>query len=142
MMKEKGVDGRKATIAAIAGLLLIAVSAGRAQDAAPLRDEPYPVELRAGETFKVCESGQIVCPAIAPICDDPKMAVPVDTPHGLGFKVVRPGTTLCSAATPSGQRRIFRITVYRPDAMIPMRNAVTEPAGRRGASNVGSTFRE
>jgi hypothetical protein len=75
------------------------------------RDAPYPVELSGGETFKVCESGQIVCPAIRPICDDPKIAVPVDTPDGLGFRGEGPGTTLCSASTAAGQRRVFRITV-------------------------------
>jgi hypothetical protein len=46
-----------------------------------------------------------------PICDDPKVAVPVDTPDGLGFQGVAPGTTLCSAASSVGPRRIFRITV-------------------------------
>jgi hypothetical protein len=102
----------RTTIVAVVGLLLLTVSAGRTQDVNPQRDEPYSVELRGGETFKVCLSGQIVCPAISPICDDVKVALPVDTPDGLGFKGVGPGTTLCSAATTSGQRRIFRITVH------------------------------
>ncbi|MCL5884514.1 MAG: hypothetical protein M1377_04090 [Deltaproteobacteria bacterium] len=101
----------RTTIAVVVGLLLLTVSASHAQDAERLRDEPYPVELSAGEIFKVCKSGQIVCPAISPICDDPKVAVPVDTPDGLGFQGVGPGTTLCSAATTFGQRRVFRITV-------------------------------
>ena len=101
----------RTTIAAVIGLLFFTVSAGRTQEVSPLRDEPYSVELRAGETFKVCLSGQIVCPAISPICDDVKVALPVDTPDGLGFKGVAPGTTLCSAASTSGQRRVFRITV-------------------------------
>lgn len=102
----------RTTIAAVIGLLFFAASAGRTQDAAPLRDEPYSVELAAGETFKVCLSGQIVCPAIRPICDDAKVAVPVDTPDGLGFKGVGHGTTLCSAASATGQRRVFRFTVF------------------------------
>ena len=46
-----------------------------------------------------------------PICDDPKVAIPVDVNGGLGFKGVGPGTTLCSAASAVGPRRIFRITV-------------------------------
>lgn len=75
------------------------------------RDEPYPVELVVGETFDVCASGQIVCPAITPICDDPKVVLPVDIPGGLGFRGVSPGTTLCSAASAVGPRRVFRITV-------------------------------
>jgi hypothetical protein len=92
-------------------MLLFTVSAGHAQDVSPLRDEPYSVGLRAGETFKACLSGQIVCPAISPICDDVKVALPVDTPDGLGFKGVGHGETLCSAASTSGMRRVFRITV-------------------------------
>ena len=76
------------------------------------QDEPYPISLSAGETFGVCSSGQIVCPARTPICNDPKVAVPVDVPDGLGFKGIAPGTTLCSAASAVGPRRIFRITVH------------------------------
>ncbi|MGB7970683.1 MAG: hypothetical protein WCF31_01810 [Candidatus Deferrimicrobiaceae bacterium] len=76
------------------------------------QDEPYPIVLAAGETFDVCSSGQIVCPARNTICDDPKVALPVDVPNGLGFKGIAPGTTLCSAASAVGPRRIFRITVH------------------------------
>ncbi len=81
--------------------------------AAPARpqDQPYPVELTVGEIFNVCKSGQIVCPAITPICDDPKIAFPLDIPDGLGFRGMAPGTTLCSAASAVGPRRVFRITV-------------------------------
>src|SRR5512139_2341362 len=74
--------------------------------------EPYPVELKVGEAFDVCASGLINCPLSAPICDDPKVAIPVDIPgSGLGFRGVGPGATLCSAGTISGFRRVFRITV-------------------------------
>jgi len=82
-----------------------------AQDPGSPGDAPYPVVLGVGETFDPCKSGNIVCPARGPICDDPKVAVPVDTPDGLGFQGVAPGTTLCSAASAVGPRRIFRITV-------------------------------
>lgn len=75
------------------------------------QDEPFPIELQAGETFEVCGSGLILCPARTSLCDDPKVAVPVDTPGGLGFQGVGPGTTLCSAASAAGPRRVFRITV-------------------------------
>jgi hypothetical protein len=94
-----------AGIAVAFGCIFAAVGHARAQD------EPFPVELRVGETFDTCASGQIVCPARAPICDDPGVAVPVDVSGGLGFKGVGPGTTLCSAASAVGPRRIFRITV-------------------------------
>jgi hypothetical protein len=71
----------------------------------------YPVVLQAGEVFDLCRSGEIVCPARTPICDAPTVAIPVDLPDGLGFKGVSPGTTLCSAASAAGPRRVFRITV-------------------------------
>ncbi len=74
-------------------------------------DEPFPVVLRVGETFDVCKSGQIQCPARVPMCDDPNVALPVDTPQGLGFKGIAVGTTLCSASSANAQRRVFRITV-------------------------------
>ena len=82
-----------------------------AQDAGPPGDQPYPIELKVGDTFDACNSGLIVCPAKTAICDDLKVATPVDTPDGLGFKGVGPGTTLCSASSAIGPRRIFRITV-------------------------------
>ena len=94
-----------AGIAMVIGTLVI-FSHARAQD------EPYPVELNVGETFDVCASGLVRCPPIGNICDDPKVAIPVDIPgSGLGFRGVGPGTTLCSVGSPSGFRRIFRITV-------------------------------
>ena len=98
-------SGLLACIALAFGTLFVAVHHSRAQD------EPFPIELRVGEAFAACTSGQIVCPARTPICDDPKIAVPVDLPGGLGFQGVAPGTTLCSAASAAGPRRIFRITV-------------------------------
>jgi hypothetical protein len=97
--------GHLAGIALAFGTLLVTAHPVRAQD------EPFPIELRVGETFEVCTSGQIVCPARTPLCDDPKIAVPVDAPGGLGFKGVGPGSTLCSAASAVGPRRVFRITV-------------------------------
>ena len=97
--------GYPAGIALVFITLLVTVHYARAQD------EPFPIEMRAGETFDVCTSGQIVCPARTPICDDPKVAAPVDLPGGLGFQGIGPGTTLCSAASAAGPRRVFRITV-------------------------------
>ena len=77
------------------------------------KNEPFPVELHVGETFNVCLSGEIICPAMSPICDDLKIIEVVDTPDGVGFKGIAPGTTLCSAMAGSrGLRRVFRITVH------------------------------
>jgi len=75
------------------------------------QDQPFPIELKVGAAFDVCASGQIVCPARTPICDDLNVAVPVDLPGGLGFRGVGFGTTLCSAASSAGPRRVFLITV-------------------------------
>jgi hypothetical protein len=94
-----------AGIALVFGVLLVTAHHARAQD------EPFPVGLLVGETFDACASGEIVCPARAPICDDPKVAVPADVNGKLGFRGVGPGTTLCSAASAVGPRRVFRITV-------------------------------
>jgi len=94
-----------AGIALVFGVLFVTAHHARAQD------QGFPVALQVGETFDACSSGQIVCPARSPICDDPKVAVPADVNGGLGFKGVGPGETLCSAASSVGPRRLFRITV-------------------------------
>jgi len=94
-----------AGIALVFGVLFVTAHHARAQD------QGFPVALQVGETFDACASGQIVCPARAPICDDPKVAVPADVNGLLGFKGVGPGETLCSAASSVGPRRLFRITV-------------------------------
>ena len=94
-----------AGIALVIGVFFMTTHIARAEEGV------FPVGLLVGETFDACASGQIVCPARVPICDDPKVAIPVDVNGGLGFKGVDPGTTLCSAASAVGPRRIFRITV-------------------------------
>jgi hypothetical protein len=94
-----------AGIALVLGLLFLTAHHARAQGG------PFPIGLRVGESFDACSSGQIVCPARVPICDDPKVAVPADLDGRLGFRGVGPGTTLCSAASAVGPRRVFRITV-------------------------------
>ena len=94
-----------AGIAVVFGILFVTAHHARVQD------DGFPIGLQVGETFDACSSGQIVCPARVPICDDPKVAIPADVNGGLGFKGVGPGTTLCSAASAVGPRRLFRITV-------------------------------
>ena len=100
---------RKACAAGMA--MVLAISFGAVQAAYP-KDEPYSVDLEAGESFDVCGSGLVVCPARTPICDNPDVVIPTDLPGGLGFKGVAPGSTLCSAASAVGPRRVFRITVH------------------------------
>ncbi len=103
----------KRTVAAIAGFVVFAAVAGAARpaEAPPPASEPYPVELRVGEIFKVCKSGQVICPAMRHICDDLKVVTLVDTPDGLGIKAVGPGSTLCLVSGSIGPGRVFRITV-------------------------------
>jgi len=104
-MRQRILLAGVATVFCVLLVFLAMAHRARAQD------EPFPVKLRVGEAFEACTSGQIVCPARAPICDDPKVAVPADVNGGLGFRGVGPGTTLCSAASAVGPRRVFRITV-------------------------------
>ena len=72
----------------------------------------HEVELQVGEVFRVCKSGIVVCPAIVSICDDANIVTIVNTSDGLGFKGVSPGSTLCSAGTTVGPRRLFSVTVH------------------------------
>jgi hypothetical protein len=73
-------------------------------------DVPFPVEMKVGEIFKVCSSGEVICPVMEPICDDLNIIRVVDTPEGLGFQGLAPGSTLCSVSS-GGTRRVFRLTV-------------------------------
>ena len=98
---------KTAFTALAAGLIMLIPCAGSALAA----DQVYPVGLKTGDVFQVCKSGLIVCPVIISICDDTNVVTTVDTPDGLGFKAVSPGTTLCSAGSGVGPRRFFNITV-------------------------------
>jgi len=104
-LHSKRRSGLPAGIVLFVGALLVTVHPARAQD------EPFQVDLLVGETIEICATGEIACPARTPICDNPKVAVPADAPGGLGFRGVGPGSTLCSAASATGLRRVFRITV-------------------------------
>ncbi len=78
---------------------------GFAADDAPL------VSLRVGETFDLCASGTVVCPANSPICDDLAIATQREGKKGLQIVGVKPGTTTCSARSVNGLRQVFRVTV-------------------------------
>ena len=101
----------RATIAVVAGLLILTFLGGSAQSQGTPSNEPYPVTLQVNEVFPVCTSGEVMCPVIGPRCDDLKVVDVVDTPDGLGFKGISPGATLCSVMSSNGLRRVFRITV-------------------------------
>jgi uncharacterized membrane protein len=97
----------KTTVTALALFILLLLSAG----SVPAAGQEYAIEMKPGQVFEVCKSGLIACPVIISLCDDPGVVTTVDTPSGLGFKAVSPGTTLCSAGSGVGPRRLFRITV-------------------------------
>jgi hypothetical protein len=76
-------------------------------------NDPYPLKLRAGKTLALCTTGTITCPAASPICDDTGIVDAFFTAEGLVLKGVKPGVTLCSAASGNGlgDRRVYRVTV-------------------------------
>jgi hypothetical protein len=97
----------------LAALLAFPALALAADGAWPPAKGPVEVRLKVGETYAVCQSGQVICPIGSAPCDDAKVAAPVTTPSGIGWKAIGQGTTLCSAVSASGSgfRRAFRITV-------------------------------
>jgi hypothetical protein len=104
---------KKTGIGVVLFLALTAL-AGRAHTAEappPQYPGPYPVDLKVGEILRVCNTGEILCPVAHRICDDLKVVDVVDTPDGLGFRGIAPGTTLCAASGAEGPRRVFRINV-------------------------------
>jgi hypothetical protein len=76
-------------------------------------DAPAPLTVRVGKSVAICTTGTIQCPAVQPICDDTSVATAEETEAGLAFKGLKPGTTLCSAASAAGvgPRRVYRIEV-------------------------------
>ncbi len=96
--------------------LLVAVALAPTGPRAQDKDEPFPIEIKVGATLDVCDTGKVVCPAMYPRCDDPKVAVPVvDQLDGGGWHLrlegIRSGTTLCSVLSQTGARQVFRVTV-------------------------------
>src|SRR5262245_52894603 len=83
----------------------------------PATDHPatVPLSLKVSERWAACNRGNLMCPAITPICDDPKIAKgEFDDKVGLVWVGVAPGSTLCSAgsaATKGALRALYRITV-------------------------------
>lgn len=106
VMKTTGIG-----IIPVIAIIALAGLAHAAEAPPPQFPGPYPVELTIGEIFRVCNTGEIICPVVYRICDDPKVVEIVDTSDGLGFRGIAPGTTLCAARGAEGPRRVFRITV-------------------------------
>jgi hypothetical protein len=76
-------------------------------------DAPFPLSMRVGQSVAICTTGTIQCPAVAPICDDTSVVGAEVTDAGLTFKGLKPGSTLCSAASGSGAgpRRVYKVVV-------------------------------
>ena len=74
---------------------------------------PIQLDLRAGKSVALCATGTIQCPATAPICDDTSVATAEESEAGLVIKALKPGETLCSAASASGMgpRQVYKIVV-------------------------------
>jgi hypothetical protein len=78
-------------------------------------DAPFPLSVGVGKSVDLCSTGTIQCPAVAPICDDTSVVGAEVTQAGLVFKGLKPGSTLCSAASASGAgpRRVYRVEVTK-----------------------------
>jgi hypothetical protein len=99
------------SLAAVAVALPLATAA---EAPAPAPDGPFELRVPIGGLALICQTGTIICPAAAPICDDPRVAIPELTPaDGLAFKGVGPGETLCSAQSGMRIRRVYRVIVTR-----------------------------
>jgi hypothetical protein len=97
-----------------AALLLVALATFASAGQQPSEDEPYPLTIEVGATVAICYLGVINCPAGAPICDDPSVAIAsYNETHGIVFEGVKAGVTLCSVSSAAGfgHRRLFRVTV-------------------------------
>jgi hypothetical protein len=92
----------------LAAALLAALPAA-ADDAA--RDRPRPVALKVKESIEVCKTGAVICPAVAPICDDNSVATIRDEGKGLEIVGLKAGQTLCSVMSANQARQVFAVTV-------------------------------
>lgn len=108
---RRGRSTRTTRIATIAVATVLATVA-RAQAPDAMADA-YPLTLAVGEAIALCQTGTLLCPAAATRCDDTSVVDVGADDRGPVLTGVRPGSTLCSAATASGMgaRRVYRVTV-------------------------------
>jgi len=100
--------------AIVFGLIIFMISSleVKAQKQTPAPAESYPViKMEVGDTFAICKSGYIVCPARNPICDDASIVKIVDTPDGMGFNGIAKGETVCSVRSATAIRFIFSLVI-------------------------------
>ncbi len=91
---------------------LLVIAARLLLSQAPVVDDALPLRLAVGEVLALCETGTVICPASVR-CDDPSIVQLGADARGALLTGVKPGSTLCSAGSASGQgmRRVYRITV-------------------------------
>jgi hypothetical protein len=71
------------------------------------------VTLKVGESLRICETRTVICPALAPICDDGSLVAIRDQGKGLELVGLKPGKTLCSVMSANQARQVFAVTVER-----------------------------
>lgn len=91
---------------------LLAAPPALAEDSRPA-DRAATVSLKVGEFVRICETGKVICPASAPICDDPSLVSIRDQGKGLELVGLKPGKTLCSVMSANQARQVFAVTVER-----------------------------
>ncbi len=91
---------------------LLVIAARLLLSQAPVVDDALPLRLVVGEALALCETGTVICP-VSVRCDDPSIVGLGSDRRGALLTGVKPGTTLCSAGSASGQgmRRVYRVTV-------------------------------
>ena len=77
------------------------------------RNDPYPISIGVDETFNICDTEKILCPARFPICDDTSIATIRDGGRGRGLEIVgvSRGTTKCSFMSANAVRFVYSVTV-------------------------------
>jgi hypothetical protein len=92
--------------------LAASIAVARAEAAgSPADDGGHPLRLAVGQSVALCSTGTLLCPARATFCDDTSVVVVGGDERGPVLTGMKPGTTVCSAASASGSRRVYRVTV-------------------------------
>jgi hypothetical protein len=94
---------------ALAAALLAALPAAAQRPPDP--DKPREISLAVNQSVSVCQTGTVMCPATAPICDDPSVASMRDRGQGLEIVGHKKGKTLCSVMSTNQLRQVFSVTV-------------------------------
>ena len=77
--------------------------------------DAFPLEVGVGKSVAICKTGTILCPAGNAICDDDSIVAVESSADGIVFRGLKPGTTICSAASGGGAglRSVYKVTVVK-----------------------------